>query len=288
MIGAATGDYIGSVYEFYNIKQKEFPIIKVSSKNKIVLNRFTDDSVLTMAVAEIVELYLEGKYKGYKTVVSKLQEWARARPKAGYGGMFRKWVMMNDPHPYSSFGNGALMRISPVGLCSKLTLQEKIRLAKEITEVTHNHPQALQCVELYIRLLDECMSYRDKSEEEQKAFKESLISRYHLIRIDEARPTYKFDVTCDGSLPVAIAAFAESADFEDCIRNAISVGGDSDTIAAIAGGLGEALYGSRTVINFLDNVRKDCGRRKCITDCMNEKDPQLVGNLIRLVIAFAS
>lgn len=257
-----------------------------------MFNRFTDDSVMTFAVAEILKEYLENEKKiDSSEIVRVMQKWGRKYPNAGYGGTFVRWLAVENPQPYGSWGNGALMRISPVGLCEKLTLEEKFSLSEKITCVSHNAKEAVESVNCYIEILDllrslickaggfESLNHRSvkqnchsvtqdcHSEFISESVKQKVLSiceKYNVMvpELDKIRPSYEFDVSCQGTLPVAIAAFLESETFEDSIRNAISVGGDSDTIAAITGGIAEAFYGKEKVLEFLKkplSFEKDFG-----------------------------
>lgn len=231
MIGAIIGDVIGSVYEFNNHRSKEFPLFQASSD-------FTDDSVLTFATAKV--LLDGGDY------AATYQQFARAYPHRGYGERFSRWIKLDDPKPYNSFGNGSAMRIAPIGFAfadAETTLEE----AKRSAEVTHNHPEGIkgaQAVALAI--------WMARKGEGKAAIRHAIEKQfgYDLIRdCDFIRQVNKFDETCQGSVPEAITCFLESVDFEDCIRLSISIGGDSDTIACIAGGIAQAYY--RDIPNWI-------------------------------------
>ena len=231
MIGAIIGDVIGSVYEFNNHRSKEFPLFQASSD-------FTDDSVLTFATAKVL---LDGM-----DYAATYQQFARAYPHRGYGGRFSRWIKLDDPKPYDSFGNGSAMRIAPIGFAfadAETTLEE----AKRSAEVTHNHPEGIkgaQAVALAI--------WMARKGEGKAAIQRAIEKQfgYDLNRdCDFIRQVNKFDETCQGSVPEAITCFLESTDFEDCIRLSISIGGDSDTIACIAGGIAQAYY--RDIPNWI-------------------------------------
>ena len=231
MIGAIIGDVIGSVYEFNNHRSKEFPLFQASSD-------FTDDSVLTFATAKV--LLDGGDY------AATYQQFARAYPHRGYGERFSRWIKLDDPKPYDSFGNGSAMRIAPIGFAfadAETTLEE----AKRSAEVTHNHPEGIkgaQAVALAI--------WMARQGEGKAAIRHAIEKQfgYDLSRdCDFIRQVNKFDETCQGSVPEAITCFLESVDFEDCIRLSISIGGDSDTIACIAGGIAQAYY--RDIPNWI-------------------------------------
>lgn len=225
MIGAIIGDVIGSVFEFKNHCSKEFPLFQAYSD-------FTDDSVLTFATAKV--LLDGGDY------AAAYQRFARAYPHRGYGGRFSSWIWLDDPEPYNSFGNGSAMRVAPVGFAfadAESTLTE----AKRSAEVTHNHPEGIkgaQAVALAIWMARQGEGKPAIRQEIEKQFGYDLSRDCELIR-----QVNKFDETCQGSVPEAITCFLESTDFEDCIRLSISIGGDSDTIACISGGIAQAYYG---------------------------------------------
>lgn len=225
MIGAIVGDVVGSVFEFNNHRSKDFPLFQASSD-------FTDDSVLTFATAKV--LLDGGDY------AATYQQFARVYPNRGYGGRFSRWIKQDNPKPYNSFGNGSAMRVAPVGFAfadAETTLKE----AKRSAEVTHNHPEGIkgaQAVALAI--------WMARKGEGKAAIRRAIEKQfgYDLSRdCDFIRQVNKFDETCQGSVPEAITCFLESTDFEDCIRLSISIGGDSDTIACIAGGIAQAYYG---------------------------------------------
>ncbi|MDM7323796.1 MAG: ADP-ribosylglycohydrolase family protein [Thermus sp.] len=225
MLGAIAGDIIGSVYERKPIKTKDFPLFQPES-------RFTDDTVLTVAVAQAI---LRGIPYG-----EALRYWGRRYPHAGYGPGFRAWLFSRDPRPYYSFGNGSAMRVSPVGFAFQ-SEEEVLREAAATAEVTHNHPEGIkgaQAVAVAVFL-----ARNGWGKEAIRLRLESLFG-YNLGRtLEEIRPTYAFDATCQGTVPQAIRAFLESDSYEDAVRNAVSLGGDSDTLACIAGGVAEAYYG---------------------------------------------
>ncbi len=240
MLGAIAGDIIGSVYEWHNIKTTEFELFSPGC-------RFTDDTVLTVALADAI---LNGV-----DYAEKMKEYFHRYPNAGYGGRFADWVMSHPSFPYNSWGNGAAMRISPVGY-AYTTLEETLSKAEFFTEVTHNHPEGIKggCATAAAIFL----SRTGSSKTEIKAYISSTFG-YDLERtLDEIRPAYHFDVSCQGTVPQAITAFLESVDFEDAIRKAISLGGDSDTLACITGGFAQAFYGgvpdliSEKVYSILD------------------------------------
>lgn len=225
MIGAIAGDIIGSVHEFGRTKTKDFPLFAPASA-------FTDDSVLTVAVARAI--LTDGDYK--KAVL----ELGRRYPDAGYGGFFRNWLASPDPQPYNSFGNGSAMRVSPVGFAFA-TEDEVLREAARSAEFTHNHPEGVKGAQATALAI-----FLARTEWDMDLVRSEISTRfgYDLDRsCDDIRPGYGFDETCEGTVPEAIVAFLDSESYEDAIRNAVSLGGDSDTLACITGGIAEAFYG---------------------------------------------
>lgn len=226
MIGAIVGDIIGSVYEFDNIKTKNFPLFcKMSS--------YTDDSIMTIAVADWL---LHG---GDLTRVMQYYGSKYPCPVGGYGARFNKWLHEEEPKPYNSKGNGSAMRVSPVGWYFD-SLEETINVAEETAVITHNHPEGIKGAQAVAATI--FLARNEKSKREIRAFVESNFG-YDLNRCcDDIRINYKFDESCQGTVPEAIIAFLESESFEDAIRLAVSLGGDSDTIACMTGGMAEAFY----------------------------------------------
>lgn len=237
MFGAMIGDVVGSVYEFNNINTKDFPLL-------IEESTFTDDTVLTIAVARALvnshELKTAEQEKQlYEDTRDSIIQYAREFPDRGYGLRFYEWMYSDDPQPYNSYGNGSAMRVSPVGWAYE-SLEETLKAAEITASPTHNHPEGIkgaQAVAGAIFLLR-----NGESKAEVKSFIQSKF-QYDLSRsLDEVRETNMFNETCQGSVPEAIICFLEGKDFEDVLRNAISIGGDSDTIAAIACSIAEAVY----------------------------------------------
>lgn len=224
MFGAIAGDIIGSVYEWRNVKSTDFALFTADST-------FTDDTVLTVAVADCL--------LNKKDYAITLKAYGRRFPHAGYGGAFRKWLLSDSLLPYNSFGNGSAMRVSPVGFFLN-TLEKVLEEAGRSAAVTHNHPEGIkgaQATAAAIFLARQGKSKKDIKEYITECFGYSLEQS-----LDEIRPHYSFNATCQGSVPQAVRAFLESTDYEDAIRKAISIGGDSDTIACIAGGIAQAYY----------------------------------------------
>ena len=228
MIGAIVGDIVGSVYEWNNIKTKDFPLFSPECF-------FTDDTVMTLATAEGL---MNGASK--EAFIKAMKRYGRLYPYAGYGGRFGNWLFSDDTSPYNSWGNGSAMRVSPVAWAFS-TLSEVERYAEISAAVTHNHPEGIKGARATAAAI--FLARTGASKEETKAYIEKQY-RYDLDRtLDEIRPHYRFDESCQGTVPEAIIAFLESVSFEDALRNAVSLGGDSDTLAAITGSIAEAAYG---------------------------------------------
>ena len=228
MIGAIIGDIVGSPYEFgcEKIKTKEFPFFGNGC-------RFTDDSVCTGAVADMLLHDLPP--------AETLQRWCQRYPRRGYGGFFRRWIYADPPEPYRSYGNGAAMRVSPAAFLNRNDLTAALAAADKVTEVTHNHPEGMKGARAATHAT--WLAFRNTPPEEIRKVI-TVEYGYDLTRsVDDIRPGYAFDVTCQGSVPEAIICALESVSFEDAIRNAISLGGDSDTLGAIAGPIAEAMHG---------------------------------------------
>lgn len=242
MIGAIVGDIVGSRFEWNNCKDKRFTFLKDKAESRHPCY-FTDDTVMTLAVADAILKWRESGCASYDALsaetVRQMQAYGRRYPRAGYGGAFRRWLRDDDPQPYHSWGNGSAMRVSACGWAGK-TLDEVQAMSRAVTEVTHNHPEGIKGAEA--TAVATFLARNGKSMEEIKAV---VVRDYYPLdfTLDEIRPTYKFDVSCQGSVPQALEAFFESNSFEDAIRNAISIGGDSDTIGAICGAVAGAYYG---------------------------------------------
>lgn len=229
MLGALVGDIVGSIYEFQNTKSMDFELLGDYSK-------FTDDSVMTLAVAKWL---MEDEAHTLNYLICCMQELGHRYPKAGYGGRFCWWLSQKEPQPYYSWGNGAGMRVSPVGLFAK-TLDEALALAAITASISHNHPEGVKGAQAIATCVFLCR--QGKSKTEIKEYVEKTFF-YNLDRtITEIRPHYHFDVSCQGSVPEAIIAFWEGNSFEEVIRLAVSIGGDSDTIACMAGAIAACMY----------------------------------------------
>ncbi len=236
MLGAIIGDIAGSVYEFGGVKTKDFPLFGDFRGKKC---RFTDDSAMTLAVARAL-LEAEEEWSELSVcAVRWMQLVGRRYPDAGYGGTFVRWLFEEKPAPYNSYGNGAAMRVSPTAWAAG-SLEEALRKADAITAVTHNHPEGMKGG----RAVAACV-YLARPGADKETIRDHVRRYYYPLTetLAEIRPGYSFDVTCQGSVPQAIQAFLEAESFEDAIRNAISLGGDSDTQAAIAGSIAGPYFG---------------------------------------------
>ena len=222
MIGAIIGDIVGSRFEYFNHKSKEFVLF-----DKFECS-FTDDSVMTLAVAKSLLDCKDNFDKLKEITIKNMVEIGRKYPSCGYGETFYKWILTDKHEPYNSFGNGAAMRVSACGIVAK-SIEEAKDLSRKVTEISHNHEEGLKGAES-VSVAEKIRDYIE----------------YNYYKIDftlaEIREKYRFDVTCQGSVPQAFEAFFESNSFEDAIRNAVSIGGDSDTIAAITGGIAGTFY----------------------------------------------
>ena len=225
MLGAIAGDVIGSAYEGARTKTMDFPLLTPAS-------RFTDDTVLTAAVADAL---LHGR-----DYVDALHDFFHAYPDAGYGGTFWLWATARRREPYQSWGNGSAMRVSPVAY-ARATLDEVLAEARRSAEVTHDHPEGIRGAQATAAAV--YLARTGHGKDEIRRYIEGQFDYFLDETVDELRPTYQFDVSCQGSVPQSIIAFLESTGYEDAVRNAVSLGGDTDTMACIAGAIAEAFYG---------------------------------------------
>lgn len=246
MLGAIIGDIVGSRFEWNNNKNKEFEFLN----HKCF---FTDDSVMSLAIAKALLVCKADLSDLGIQSIKYMQETGRQYPNCGFGGMFNKWIFSNDPKPYNSYGNGAAMRVSACGFVAE-TMEEAIEMARKVTEVTHNHPEGLKGAEATAVAI-----FMAKTGSNILEIRDYINEHYYPMnfKLDDIRENYKFNETCQETVPQAIEAFLESKNYEDAIRNAISIGGDSDTLAAITGGIAEAYYGIPTdirkhALTFLD------------------------------------
>ena len=262
MYGAILGDIIGSPFEFdRGDKTKEFDLFTKGCD-------FTDDSVMTIAVGEaLLAVGPEATVKEIEeAVVTNMQDRGKRYPYAGYGGRFRYWLRERNPKPYGSYGNGSAMRVSAVGWLYD-SLERTREVARATANVTHNHPEGIKGAEATASAI--YMARKESSKEEIKEYIEREF-HYNLDRtLDEIRPGYHMDETCQRTVPEAIIAFLESKDFEDAIRNAVSLGGDTDTLGAITGSIAEAFYGISAVLIAECRSRIDEG---LMTDILDEFD----------------
>ena len=230
MLGAIVGDIVDSVYEFNNTKDYNFHMVTPRS-------RFTDDTVMTLAVAEWLT---EDKTHSESYLIKCMQELGRKYPNVGYGGTFRRWLYRKNPKTYNSWGNGSAMRVSPVGYFAH-NLGETMELAKTSAEVTHHHPEGIKGAQAIASAI--YLARQGKAKKDIQQYVSDTFDYDLDLTIDLIRPAYTFDVSCMGSVPEAIIAFLDGNDFEDTIRKAVSIGGDSDTFGAMAGSIAQAMYG---------------------------------------------
>jgi len=261
MLGAMIGDVIGSIYEFQGIKVKNFVLLTKRSS-------YTDDSIMTVAVGNAL-LETKKDLTNLRSVTIKWMKFlAKIYPFAGYGSQFKRWVFEDDPKPYDSFGNGAGMRVSACGIVAS-TLKEAKALSRAVTDISHNHPEGIKAAETIAVAVYLLRQGKDK------AYLKTYIQKHYYplnFTLAEIRPTYRFNERAQDSTPQAIVAFLESTSFEDAIRNAVSLGGDADTLAAMTGALAAEYYG--IPIAILEPVyRKLDGLLKGYVDQFNKKYP---------------
>ena len=260
MLGAIIGDIVGSIYEFDNIKTKNFNLFT----NEMF---FTDDTVMTIAIADAI---INGAKP--ENFILSMKKWGGDYIDKSYGASFINWLKSENSEPYNSWGNGSAMRVSPCGWIAKLSepFEEGLKLtedlAKKSAEVTHNHPEGIKGAQATAAAIFFMRHGKSKNaiEEYKNKLKDYIKNKYQYdldFTLEEIRPIYKFDVSCQGSLPPALVSFLESENFEDAIRNAISIGGDSDTLGAITGSIAEAAYGipediKEKAMSYLDDRLK--------------------------------
>lgn len=246
MIGAIIGDIVGSRFEWNNIKTKKFELFHSNCE-------LTDDSIMTLAICDALLHAKPDKSDLPAQAVESMQRIGRPYPDCGYGGSFFRWMYSDTPQPYNSFGNGAAMRVSGCGNVAN-SVEEAISLSYAVTAVTHNHPEGIKGAEATAVAV-----YLARTGKSKQEIKEYITAHYYPLdfTLNSIRNSYSYDVTCQGTVPQALVAFFESTGFEDAIRNAISIGGDSDTLAAITGSVAEAYYGvpasiRETAQSFMD------------------------------------
>ena len=226
MLGAVIGDIVGSIYEFGGSKTKDFIFFSEHSF-------FTDDTVCTIAVADILLHDLPP--------AETMQQWCRRYSGLGYGGMFAQWIYLDTPQPYNSYGNGAGMRVSPAAFLNRGNLEAALVASDKVTAITHNHPEGIKGARATTHAI--WLAYQGES---APVIRETIAAEYDYDltqTVDQIRPSYSFNEICQDTVPQAIICALESDSFEDAVRNAISLGGDADTLAAIAGPIAEALHG---------------------------------------------
>ncbi len=249
MIGAIIGDIVGSRFEFHNIKTKDFVFFAEDCA-------FTDDTVMTIAVGNALRKTDNPNQNLRPIITQEMQQLGLRYPDVGYGRHFKEWLSQKNPKPYHSFGNGAAMRVSACGIVAT-SMSDVKKLTQQATDISHNHPEALKAAFVTAG----CVFLARHGASKSIIF-DFVKKDYNLdFRLSDIRATYQFDVSCQGTIPVALAAFFESESFEDAIRNAISMGGDADTLAAITGSIAGAYYGIprslyHLAISYLDEPLK--------------------------------
>lgn len=245
MFGAVIGDIIGSIYEFEGVKSKDFELFPNGCE-------FTDDSIMTIAVGDsLIDWFYDGGDL-HQTFVSIMHNYGRAYPYplGGYGNRFAEWLRRKSTEPYNSCGNGSAMRVSPCALIAK-SLEEALDLAKKSAEVTHNHPEGIKGAQATAAAI-----YLAKTGSSKEKIRTYIRENFYPLdrTLDEIRPKYHFNGTCQGSVPESIQSFLESKNYEDAIRNTISLGGDADTMGAITGSIAWAYYGRDGMTSDMVNL----------------------------------
>ncbi|MDR0867380.1 MAG: ADP-ribosylglycohydrolase family protein [Planctomycetota bacterium] len=270
MLGAIIGDICGSVYEYTGYKNDnpwEIGLLAPDAQDIPGKIFFTDDTVMTIAIAEAA--------LGDKDYAGAMRKWGRKYPDAGYGGMFCNWLKSDDPKPYNNYGNGSAMRVSAIGWLAN-DLDECLAEARNTALPTHNHPEGIKGAQTVAAAIFLALQGKRKDSieesvaqhydfsrtlaergERKDAIKEYVAQHYDLSRtLAEIRPNYEFNETCQATVPEAITCFLESLDYESTIQNAISLGGDADTLACIAGSIAEAFYGTRSILPCLVRLHR--------------------------------
>jgi len=261
ILGAIIGDIVGSTRERNNVKTEDFELLPEGS-------RFTDDTVMTLAVAEWL---MTDPAHSERTLVECMQRLGRKYPKAGYGGMFRRWLVTDNPEPYNSFGNGSAMRVSPVGLYAN-SMEETLELARITASVSHNHPEGIKGAQAIAACV--YMHKKQKSKDEIKKYIQETFGYDLNIKLKDIRNSYTFDVTCQGSVPIAIMAFLQASDAKEQLRLAISMGGDSDTIGAMTASIASAVAFYTTKGGFDAVLENKC--RSLLTRDLLEINDQFI------------
>ena len=248
MIGAIIGDIAGSTYEFHSIKAKDFPLFAPGSS-------YTDDSLMSIAVASAL-MQTGESHDGFKShAVTSMRQIATKYPcpMGGYGGRFRHWLVSPHPRPYGSFGNGSAMRVSPCGDVAA-TLDEALELARQSAEVTHNHPEGIKGAQAVAAAI-----YLARAGESRDGIRGYIEQNFYPLEqtVDEIRPRYRFDETCQGTVPQAITAFLESVSFEDALRTAVSLGGDCDTLTDITCAIAWPFYARNGLDDTMVRLRDE-------------------------------
>ena len=261
ILGAIIGDIVGSTRERNNVKTEDFELLPEGS-------RFTDDTVMTLAVAEWLMTDPAHSERG---LVECMQRLGRKYPKAGYGGMFRRWLVTDNPEPYNSFGNGSAMRVSPVGLYAN-SMEEALELARITASVSHNHPEGIKGAQAIAACV--YMHKKQKSKDEIQKYIQETFGYDLNIKLKDIRNSYTFDVTCQGSVPIAIMAFLQASDAKKQLRLAISMGGDSDTIGAMTASIASAVAFYTTKGGFDAALENKC--RSLLTRDLLEINDQFI------------
>ena len=267
MIGAIIGDISGSKYEFNNIKSKVFELMEEGC-------HYTDDTIMTLAVAEILQNDLQ---YDKDAIIDTIKKWGRAFPDLSYGSKFKEWLFSDSREPYNSFGNGSAMRISPVGWYAN-SEEEVIDFSKRITEVTHNHPEGIKGAEVVAM----CIYYARIGK--SKSFIKKYVKKHYKLnfRYQDLVDKYEFNETCQETVPQAIYCFLISDNFKDCIKTTISIGGDCDTTTAISGAIAEAYYKKvgndlfDKMLSFLPNEENECNIADVLSSFVGYKNSEIL------------
>ncbi len=258
MLGSIIGDMVGSAYEgFFQEKTTDFPVWTSES-------RFTDDSVLTVATAEAI--LTDGDY------AASYQKWGRLFPNAGFSRSFSRWIFIENPAPYNAYTNGSAMRVGPVGRAFA-TFEETMAEAERSAACSHNHPEGIKGAQAVAAAI-----FWARNGESKEFIRRSIAENfgYNMSRTcDEIRPDYCFECSCGKSVPEALTAFLDASDFEEAVRLAVSLGGDSDTLACMAGSVAEAFWGAASIPNdWRQNALERLGARlKTVVDAFEAKFP---------------